>query len=161
MNILKSTTALALALGLGMGFAAAGPASAADTSEKAGAAATGQDSQKVVNEGSQASVEGIRAEELIGRNVVNRKGEDLGEVEGLVIQPQKEEVHAVVSIGGFLGIGDRDVAIPIEQLQIGTDNVTLMSQQTKEQLEVLPEYDENEWQIWQGPATVTPKEGAK
>ncbi len=92
---------------------------------------------------------GLTAEEIIGRDVVNKNGEGVGQVEALVIQPDKGDVHAVVSVGGFLGIGDRDVAIPLKELEFGDDNVTLMSQQTKEDLESLPEYEENAWRPYQ------------
>jgi hypothetical protein len=88
---------------------------------------------------------GLTAEQIIGRDVVNKNGEDVGQVERLVIQPDKGDVHAVISVGGFLGIGDRDVAIPLKEMEFGEENVTLMSQQTKEDLEALPEYEENEW----------------
>ncbi len=100
---------------------------------------------------------GLTAEEIIGRDVVNKNGEEVGQVETLVIQPDKGDVHAVISVGGFLGIGDRDVAVPLKELDFGTENVTLMSQQTKEDLEALPEYRENEWRLFEDQST----EGSK
>jgi sporulation protein YlmC with PRC-barrel domain len=173
MSMLKSTTALALAIGLGMGLTPAGPAAAAGSGEKASTTGTGYEKASPSTTGaasetpgaatstgaSQSTIPGgITAEELIGRNVVNRNGENVGEVESLVVQPKKNEVHAVISVGGFLGMGDRDVAIPLKDLEIGEDNVTLMSQQTKEDLEALPEYEEDQWEMWSGPASTEPQE---
>ncbi len=174
MNMLKSTTALALAIGLGMGLTAAGPVAAgsgekASTSgagyEKAAPAKTGAASTMPGDASSTAAPQststipgGITAEELVGRNVVNRNGDNVGEVESLVIQPKKNEVHAVISVGGFLGMGDHNVAIPLKELAIGDDNVTLMSQQTKEDLKALPEYEEDQWEMWSGPAATEPQD---
>lgn len=172
MSMLKSTTALALAIGLGMGLTTAAPA-AAGSGEKASTSGAGYEKASPSKTGaasetpgaasstdtSQSTISGgITAEELVGRNVVNRQGENVGEVESLVVQPKKNEVHAVISIGGFLGIGDRDVAIPLKDLEIGDDNVTLMSQQTKEDLEALPEYEDDQWEIWSGAASTEPQE---
>jgi len=92
---------------------------------------------------------GLEAEEIVGRDVVNKNGDEVGQVEALVIQPDKGDVHAVVSVGGFLGMGDRDVAIPLKEMEFGEENVTLMSQQTKEELEAMPEYEESEWSIYE------------
>ena len=139
MSTLKSTTAIALAIGLGLGIAATGPATAAD--QPAGTTTTPRPAQTT------GSIPGgIASDDIIGRKVVNRQGDTLGEIEELVIQPQKKEVHAVISVGGFLGMGDHNVVVPMKDLNVTRDNVTLMSQQTKEDLKTLPKYDENSWQ---------------
>ena len=144
MSTLKSTAAVALAMGLGMGIAAMGAATAADqprgqsSSETIGTPRPAQTSSSIPG--------GIPSDEIIGRKVVNQRGETLGKIEELVVQPQKKEVHAVISVGGFLGIGDHDVVVPMKDLSVTPDNVTLISQQTKEDLKTLPKYDENKWQ---------------
>ena len=147
--------------GTGAGAATAG-AQAGKSAQQADKSSTSQmSSDKTSGDGAQPGTSqvagGISAEELVGRNVVNRQGENVGEVEGVVIQPKKKEVHAVISVGGFLGIGDREVAIPLKELEIGQDNVTLMSQQTKEDLQALPEYDKNEWQPWKADSPTKPQ----
>jgi sporulation protein YlmC with PRC-barrel domain len=100
---------------------------------------------------------GIEANELVGRNVVNRNGESVGEVKALVIQPEKNEIHAVISVGGFLGMGEHDVAIPLKELEVGKDNVTLMSQQSIDDLKSLPEYDEKVWRGYNADSPKTPQ----
>lgn len=92
-----------------------------------------------------ADVEGVEAEDIVGRDVVNRNGDEVGEVSALVVD-QKKDVYVVVSIGGFLGIGDREVAIPLTEFDINEDAVTLMSQQTADELKSLPEYDEQNYE---------------
>ena len=54
-----------------------------------------------------------------------------------------------MSVGGFLGIGDKKVAVPLDQLQLGEDETYLMSAETEEQLEQMPEYDEQQYQPFQ------------
>lgn len=53
----------------------------------------------------------VRASKLMGTNVYNLKDENIGEVSDLVIDNGKTIKAVVVSVGGFLGMGERDVAI--------------------------------------------------
>ncbi|GAK34518.1 hypothetical protein JCM17846_31240 [Iodidimonas nitroreducens] len=80
-----------------------------------------------------------------GRDVVSTKGEAIGSVEKLVVSKDDNKLHAVVSVGGFLGVGDKDVAVPYEKLQIGAENVTIMTQEAKTDLRNMPEYDESKF----------------
>ena len=60
----------------------------------------------------------VRASELIGANIKNDQGEDVGEIEDLVIDSQNGRVgYAAVSYGGFLGMGERYIAIPLSALR--------------------------------------------
>ena len=56
-----------------------------------------------------------RASKLIGLNVYNDKNEKVGNVEDLIINKDRSATYAIVSTGGFLGIGSHDVAIPAAQ----------------------------------------------
>ena len=47
----------------------------------------------------------------------------------------------MLSVGGFLGLGEKDVAIPLDELKLGEDETYLMSTETEDQLEELPEYE--------------------
>ncbi|CAM3795488.1 hypothetical protein RHSA111115_07145 [Rheinheimera salexigens] len=60
---------------------------------------------------------GMHASNLIGMNVKTANNEDIGEVQDLLIDSNGQVAAIVVSVGGFLGIGDKDVAV-------GWDNVT-------------------------------------
>ena len=66
------------------------------------------------------------ADELIGKNVVNAKGDNVGEIEDVVVDPSSKAMYAVVSVGGFLGIGDKDVAMSFDQLRLGADDAILI-----------------------------------
>jgi sporulation protein YlmC with PRC-barrel domain len=91
----------------------------------------------------------MTAGELIGKDVVNTAGETIGEITDLVISDEKA-VHALISVGGFLGIGDKDVAVPLDDLQVGEDEAVLTSGLTKEALEQLPDYEDETWPALEG-----------
>jgi hypothetical protein len=80
--------------------------------------------------------------------VVNANGEEIAEIEDLVVD-QNQTHYAILSVGGFLGIGDKKVAIPLDKLQLGEEETYLMSAETEEQLEQMPEYDEQQYQPFQ------------
>jgi sporulation protein YlmC with PRC-barrel domain len=84
-------------------------------------------------------------DQVLGSKVVNANGDEVAEIEDLVVD-QNQTHYAVLSVGGFLGIGDKKVAIPLEDLQLGEDEVYLMTSATEEQLEGMPEYDEEQFQ---------------
>jgi opacity protein-like surface antigen len=61
------------------------------------------------------------AEALIGRTVENRNGDNLGEINNVVINENGNVVAVVVGVGGFLGIGEKDVGVPFDVLEFRTD----------------------------------------
>ena len=58
-----------------------------------------------------------RASKLIGVNVYNQQNEKLGEVDALILSPNGQIAGAVIGVGGFLGMGERDVMVPLNQLR--------------------------------------------
>ena len=63
----------------------------------------------------------FRASNLIGATVRNAANESIGEIEELVLSPDGRIVAAVIGVGGFLGIGERDVALDFKSLRIERD----------------------------------------
>jgi putative membrane protein len=86
----------------------------------------------------------VKADDVIGAKVVNNKGDKIGKIEDLVIDKDKVQ-YAVVSVGGFLGIGAKQVVVPIDQLKLGKDQAYLMSAETQDQLKQMPEYKEGQY----------------
>jgi sporulation protein YlmC with PRC-barrel domain len=83
---------------------------------------------------------------LSGDSVVNRQGEDLGKIEEIMLDVDKGRVaYAVLSFGGFLGIGDKLFAIPWQSLQLDTFNKRFILDVPKERLETAPGFDKNDW----------------
>lgn len=86
------------------------------------------------------------AETLTGNDVVNRADEDLGEIDGIMLDVQRGRVaYAVLSVGGFLGIGDHLFAIPWGALTLDTDNKRFILDVDKERLENAPGFDKDHW----------------
>jgi PRC-barrel domain len=82
---------------------------------------------------------------VLGSRVVNAEGQEVGEIEDLVLD-QNQIAYAVVSVGGLLGLGEKTVAVPLDDLQLGEGETYLMTSATQEQLEQMPGYDEQQFQ---------------
>jgi sporulation protein YlmC with PRC-barrel domain len=77
---------------------------------------------------------------IMNANVRNQYGDDIGTVDNLVVDHRGRITHAVISVGGFLGIGDKSVAVPFDELEnIGPYFVFYRG--TEEQLESMPQFD--------------------
>ncbi len=81
--------------------------------------------------------EGRRASRLIGASVYNDSAETIGEVDDLLIPREGGPPVAIISVGGFLGIGAKLVAVPYDNLRMGSSRWTLPGA-TKESLNALP-----------------------
>jgi sporulation protein YlmC with PRC-barrel domain len=64
---------------------------------------------------------GLRISKLIGSMVYNDQNEKVGSLDDLILKDGHTIAMAVVSVGGFLGIGNKLVAVPFDQLQLQTD----------------------------------------
>ncbi|MQA65143.1 MAG: PRC-barrel domain containing protein [Alphaproteobacteria bacterium] len=82
---------------------------------------------------------GYRASKIIGSNVVNDADETIGEINDVLVSSDGKQPYAVLSIGGFLGMGTHLVVVPYESLKFGDKKVTLPGG-TKEGLKMLPEF---------------------
>ncbi len=82
---------------------------------------------------------GYRASKVIGSSVVNEENEVIGKVDDLLVSLDGKEPYAVLSIGGFLGMGTHLVAVPYETLKSADDKIMLPGG-TKNSLRMLPEF---------------------
>ncbi|GIK16705.1 MAG: hypothetical protein BroJett003_16690 [Planctomycetota bacterium] len=102
-----------------------------------------------INEDATAAPKEIRiqkATEIIGRSVQNDRGENLGNIKDLVIDPDRAQLtYAVLSFGGFLGMGDKLFAIPAGVLKMpGTASYVVLTV-SKDRLQKAPGFDKNNW----------------
>jgi putative membrane protein len=119
-------------------------AAAGDQEQPDPSMAAGEPTQEQPGEGQAGWVS---LDEVLGSSVMNENGEEVGTIEDLVV---KDEAHyAVLSVGGFLGIGEKEVAIPLDELKLGEDESYLMSAETEDQLEDLPEYEAAQYEPYQ------------
>ncbi|SEO93509.1 PRC-barrel domain-containing protein [Rhodospirillales bacterium URHD0017] len=82
---------------------------------------------------------GFRASKIIGSSVVNEGNDTVGRVDDIIIGQDGKTPFVVLSVGGFLGIGDKLVVLPYEQLKT-MDNKILMPGATKDALKDLPSF---------------------
>ena len=85
----------------------------------------------------------VSAKELLSENVVNAANESIGDINDVLIGHDGRVAAVIVGVGGFLGMGEKDVALPYDQLTFskdGNNNLIVGTSATKESLETAPEY---------------------
>jgi sporulation protein YlmC with PRC-barrel domain len=82
---------------------------------------------------------GFRASKVIGSSVVNDAGDTVGRVDDIIVGEDGKAPFVVLAVGGFLGIGDRLVVLPYEQLK-AMDRKIVMPGATKDALKDLPAF---------------------
>jgi len=88
----------------------------------------------------------LSATTIIGDKVVNPEGEQLGILKELMIDLEGGHIaYAVLSFGGFLGMGDKLFAIPWEALTIDTEEHAFILEVDKEVLKNAPGFDKEHW----------------
>ena len=88
----------------------------------------------------------LAADTLTGDKVVNLQNEDLGKIEHLMIDLGTGRIaYAVLSFGGFLGMGDKLFAIPWSALTVDTLEKRFILQVDKELLKGAPGFDKEQW----------------
>jgi sporulation protein YlmC with PRC-barrel domain len=81
---------------------------------------------------------------VIGDSVVNRTGENLGKIEELMLDLETGRVaYAVLSFGGFLGMGEKLFAIPFEALKLDASREHFTLDVNKDKLKNAPGFDKN------------------
>lgn len=83
---------------------------------------------------------GIRVSKIVGATVYTSDNKDLGKIDDLVMTKGDEVTLAVVSIGGFLGVGSKLVAFPYGQLKQDGDHLTLPGV-TVDSLNAMPSFE--------------------
>jgi PRC-barrel domain protein len=82
---------------------------------------------------------GYRTSKVVGSSVVNEVNETVGTIDDLIVTPGDKVPFAVLSVGGFLGMGTKYVVVPFNSLQV-RDNKMVLAGATKESLKGLPEF---------------------
>lgn len=79
---------------------------------------------------------------IIGKTVKNAANESVGKIEDIYVDSSGAIKQVVVSVGGFLGMGAKDVAVPWSDLKFGRDgnSLTVMTNWTKDSLKAMPDY---------------------
>lgn len=103
---------------------------------------------------------GWSATEIIGARVRSSDGEEVGEIEDLILSSDDRVVTAIVSVGGLLDIADKLVAVPYRELRIAPDKKTLAIPLTTADIEAAPSYNGRSPATGRGHPIVDPLQAA-
>lgn len=84
-------------------------------------------------------------DDIKGMNVKNQNGEEIGEVDKVVVDPQTNKLYAVVSVGGVLGIGDKMIPMELERMELRDDELVMSTSMTEDQLKNTQTYNESHY----------------
>ncbi len=83
---------------------------------------------------------------LVGDEVENTQGEKLGKLEDIMLDLESGEVaYAVLSVGGFLGLGDKLFALPWSKLNVDQQRKCIVINASKERFKDMPGFDKDHW----------------
>ena len=138
------------------------PALGADKAEKPAmdgeaVTKTTQTSTESIQFTSSASAGQMLASELMGTAVRNAADENLGDINDVIVDREGKPSVAIIGVGGFLGIGEKDVGVPFESLEFVTNDNKRVARLdiTKEALEAAPTF------VYQDEKETASKEPAK
>lgn len=114
------------------------------TDTEAGTATGPKADPETVNEAMGA----MTVDDVVGLNVLSVNGEDVGEID-YVIQ-HEGEIAGVVGVGGFLGMGEHSVAIPLSQFGLTPNGQLQLEERTEADLRNMPEVNEDRIQPLDG-----------
>lgn len=103
--------------------------------------ATADMDNTAMSDGDLSAYDGMMVADLIGTEVLDGNGEVIGEVDRIV--EKDGEVSAIVGVGGFLGLLENDVVLPLAQFSYANEQL-MLSGMTDEELQNMPEYSEDE-----------------
>ena len=90
----------------------------------------------------QSLATGYRTSKVVGSTVVNETNQTVGTIDDLIVTPTEMVPFAVLSVGGFLGMGTKYVVVPFSSLQV-KDKQMVLPGATKDSLKALPDFKYN------------------
>ena len=94
----------------------------------------------------EAEMEVLGADTLIGKDVRSPQNEDLGDIKEIMLDMRSGTVgYAVLSLGRFLGITEKLVAVPWHALKLDAEHRLFVLNVTKDQLKNAPGFDTDHW----------------
>lgn len=108
--------------------------------------AAGQGDQTGATTAESSSLNDMRSEQVIGQTLYGSEGEEIGQIRDVVMRQGGTSPEFLVGVGGFLGIGERDVTIPMDQVQYEGDRLT--TSMTRDSIAELQPHEESGYQSW-------------
>jgi hypothetical protein len=124
--------------------AASGTATTTTTTDQTAATdTTGQTQQQTGQEQALAAPSGLLASNLIGTTVYSQDNQSIGDINDIILSQEGQPSQVIVGVGGFLGIGEKDVVLEMSKLQIAATedgNVKIVAQTSPEELKNMPAF---------------------
>jgi len=153
--MLSGTAAIALAalLSVAPGVAGADTATGTDTQTQAETTTTTDTQAQPVTDAAEgeeveaateaevAAQAGVDAADLMGDSVENAAGDVLGDIETMVVAPDGTIEHVILGVGGFLGIGEKEVAVPWDRFTVDPAENRIVADVSREELEGMPDFE--------------------
>ena len=106
-------------------------------------AVTEPNSMTTVGTGEKMTTGQISTSALLNKSVLNEANESIGDVNDVILEPDGKVASVIIGVGGFLGMGEKDVALPFDKLTIGMNkdnDLVVKTGATKEMLQSAPQY---------------------
>ena len=98
------------------------------------------------NDGEGPGPELMGADTLLGNDVYSQNDEDLGDIKEIMLDMRTGKVsYAVLSYGGFLGVGEKLFAVPWQALKLDTENKRFILNVDSAKLDSAPGFDKDHW----------------
>ena len=78
--------------------------------------------------------------QILGENVYNDVGDKVGEINDLIVMPNKSLSYVIVGVGGFLGVKEHEIAVPVGNLKQEKGKIVLAGA-TKDTLKAAPKFE--------------------
>jgi sporulation protein YlmC with PRC-barrel domain len=91
----------------------------------------------------------VSVSRIIGTDVRNQQGERLGQIEDITLKQDGSINYAVITHGGFLGMGGNQVAVPWDRLQVNAQQERIVLNVSRQQLEQAPRFEARDG-MWPG-----------
>lgn len=82
----------------------------------------------------------VLSEDMTGSTVQSTQGEDLAVLSDLVVAPEGQVRGAILTVGGVLGVGGKEVLVPWQDLTVGSDGETITLAMSAQQLDQMPAF---------------------
>jgi hypothetical protein len=113
------------------------------TEETAAAQPTTTEQTTQPTEQALAAPEGFLASNIIGATVYSQDDQSIGDINDIILSPQGEPSQVIVGVGGFLGLGEKDVVLDMSKLKIAateSGKVKIVVQTTPDELKNMPAF---------------------
>ncbi|MBD3895594.1 PRC-barrel domain-containing protein [Halomonas sp. ML-15] len=91
------------------------------------------------------SLGAMQVSELEGMTVINMEDEAIGDVQEVVKHNDTGDLHTVITVGGFWGMGGSDISLPLAEMRLEDDQLVFQQTYGEDELESGNEYDEDRY----------------